>query len=146
MRLLPLRLSAGTDRRPGLHTQEDIIVACVGVVLLLEATAGDGPAHDNRRRGLPDLRFLGPYAPDLIAHKGTSLSRAASQFWLTQEGVFGVPLGISASFVFLFVLFGAMLEYAGAGHYLTTLSFALLGHFRGGPLPRRPWWPPAYTA
>ncbi|MDL2279950.1 TRAP transporter permease [Desulfovibrio sp. OttesenSCG-928-G11] len=120
--------------RPGIPTREDLIVACVGVVLLLEAT--------RRVMGLPmtivamiflAYVFLGPYAPDMIAHKGASISRAASQFWLTQEGVFGVPLGVSTSFVFLYVLFGAMLENAGAGNYLTALSFALLGHLRGGP-------------
>jgi len=122
------------SRRPGIPTREDIIVACLGVLLLLEAT--------RRVMGLPmtcvaiiflTYVFLGPYAPDLIAHRGASLSRAASQFWLTQEGVFGVPLGVSTSFVFLYVLFGAMLERAGAGNYLTALSFALLGHLRGGP-------------
>ena len=121
-------------RRPGIPTQNDIIVACVGVVLLLEAT--------RRVMGLPMVLvaivfltyvFLGPHAPSLIAHRGASLSRAASQFWMTQEGVFGVPLGVSASFVFLYVLFGAMLENAGAGNYLTALSFALLGRLKGGP-------------
>ncbi len=121
-------------RRPGIPTTEDIVVACVGVALLLEAT--------RRVMGLPMTCvailflvyvFAGPHAPDLIAHRGASISRAASQFWLTQEGVFGVPLGVSTSFVFLFVLFGAMLENAGAGNYLTGLSFALLGHLRGGP-------------
>ncbi|MDL2317066.1 TRAP transporter permease [Desulfovibrio sp. OttesenSCG-928-A18] len=121
-------------RRPGIPNTEDIVVACVGIVLLLEAT--------RRVMGLPMTIvalvfilyvFAGPYAPDLIAHKGATLSRAASQFWLTQEGVFGVPLGVSTSFVFLYVLFGSMLENAGAGNYLTSLSFALLGHLRGGP-------------
>ena len=121
-------------RRPGIPTRNDIIVACVGAALLLEAT--------RRVMGLPMVLvaivfltyvFLGPYAPSIIAHRGASLSRAASQFWMTQEGVFGVPLGVSASFVFLYVLFGAMLENAGAGNYLTALSFALLGRLRGGP-------------
>ncbi|MDR1776566.1 MAG: TRAP transporter permease [Desulfovibrio sp.] len=120
--------------RPGIPTSEDIITACAGTLLLLEAT--------RRVMGLPmtivaclflAYVFLGPYAPDLLAHRGASISRAASQFWLTQEGVFGVPLGVSSSFVFLFVLFGALLEKAGAGDYLTSLSFALLGRFRGGP-------------
>ncbi|MDR2947362.1 MAG: TRAP transporter permease [Candidatus Adiutrix sp.] len=123
-------------RRPGIPTTADIAVAVAGVLLLLEAT--------RRVMGLPmtcvamaflAYAFLGnsPFVPDMIAHKGASLSRAASQFWLTQEGVFGVPLGVSASFVFLYVLFGAMLERAGAGNYLTALSFAILGHLRGGP-------------
>ena len=120
--------------RPGIPTTFDIITAYAGLALLLEAT--------RRVMGLPmtvialifiTYVFAGPYAPDLIAHKGASLSRAASQFWLTAEGVFGVPLGVSTSFVFLYVLFGAMLESANAGNYLTSLSFSLLGHLRGGP-------------
>jgi TRAP transporter 4TM/12TM fusion protein len=120
--------------RAGRPEFADVAVACAGMVLLLEAT--------RRVMGLPMTivgiifviyAFAGPYAPDLIAHKGASLQRAASQFWITTEGVFGVPLGVSTSFVFIFVLFGAMLEGAGAGRYLTTLAFALLGHFRGGP-------------
>ena len=120
--------------RSGSPTNLDILVAVVGTLLLLEAT--------RRVMGFPMTVvaslfllyvFLGPYAPDMIAHRGASLSRAASQIWLTQEGVFGVPLGVSVDFVFMYVLFGAMLERGGAGSYLTTLSFALLGHFRGGP-------------
>ncbi len=120
--------------RAGKPTDVDIAVACCGMLFLLEAT--------RRVMGMPMTvvaclsilyAFAGPYAPDLIAHKGASLSRAASQFWITTEGVFGVPLGVSTSFVFMYVLFGAMLENAGAGNYLTSLSFALLGHMRGGP-------------
>ncbi|MDR2140864.1 MAG: TRAP transporter permease [Deltaproteobacteria bacterium] len=120
--------------RPGIPLGRDIAIAVIGVSLLLEAT--------RRVMGWPmtcvAIAFLiyvfaGPYFPELIAHSGVSLSRAASQFWLTQEGVFGVPLGVSASYVFLFVLFGALLENAGAGNYLTALSFSLLGRLRGGP-------------
>ena len=121
-------------KRPGIPTREDIIVACVGMVLLLEAT--------RRVMGAPMTIvaivaiiyvFSGPHAPDIIAHRGASLSRATSQFWMTQEGVFGVPLGVSTSFVFMFVLFGAMLEKAGAGNYMTALAFVTMGHLRGGP-------------
>ena len=61
------------------------------------------------------------------------LGRAASHFWLTSEGVFGVALGVSTSFIFLFVLFGALLDKAGAGNYFIQVAFALLGRFRGGP-------------
>jgi TRAP transporter 4TM/12TM fusion protein len=124
----------GLSRRPGIPNRVDILISAVGVVLLLEAT--------RRVMGLPmtlvaiaflSYVFLGNHFPDLISHRGASLGRAASQFWLTQEGVFGVPLGVSTSFVFLYVLFGAMLENAGAGNYLTALSFAILGRLRGGP-------------
>ena len=71
--------------------------------------------------------------PDLIAHKGASLSRAMSHQWLTTEGVFGVALGVSSGFIFLFVLFGSLLDRAGAGNYFIKIAFALLGHMRGGP-------------
>lgn len=120
--------------RPGAPSILDIAVSCIGVLLLLEAT--------RRCLGWPmtiiaaiflSYVFLGPWMPDLIAHKGASLSRAASHFWITTEGVFGIALGVSASFVFLYVLFGAMLDRAGAGDYLTGVAFSLLGNFRGGP-------------
>jgi TRAP transporter 4TM/12TM fusion protein len=124
----------GLSRRPGIPNAFDVAVSVCGVVFLLEAT--------RRVMGLPMVVvaalflvyvFLGPHFPGLVSHRGASLSRAASQFWLTQEGVFGVPLGVSTSFVFLYVLFGAMLENAGAGNYLTALSFSILGRLRGGP-------------
>ena len=69
----------------------------------------------------------------MLGHKAVTLSRAASQMWLTSEGIFGVALGVSTSVVFLFVLFGSLLEKAGAGNYFIQLAFAMLGTFRGGP-------------
>ena len=120
--------------RPGLPTQGDIIAAVVGVVLLLEASRrAEGPWMPIIAIVALLYVFLGPYLPGLMAHRGSSLSRAASHFWLTSEGVFGVALGVSTNFIFLFVLFGALLEKAGAGNYFIQLSFALLGKFRGGP-------------
>jgi len=71
--------------------------------------------------------------PDVISHKGVSLSKLASHQWLGTEGVFGVALGVSTSFVFLFVLFGALLERAGAGNYFIKMAYSMLGHMRGGP-------------
>ena len=120
--------------RQGSPSTFDIVVAIAGVLTLLEAT--------RRCLGLPMMVmgiiclvyvFAGRYMPDMIAHKGASLGRAASHFWITTEGVFGVALGVSTSFVFLYVLFGAMLDTAGAGNYLTRVAFALMGHMRGGP-------------
>lgn len=120
--------------RPGLPTRGDIIAAVVGVVLLLEASRrAEGPWMPIIAIVALLYVFLGPYLPGLMAHRGSSLSRAASHFWLTSEGVFGVALGVSTNFIFLFVLFGALLEKAGAGNYFIQLSFALLGKFRGGP-------------
>ena len=120
--------------RPGQPTDMDVYTGLIGMALLLEAT--------RRVLGLPmvivALLFLvytfgGPYMPDMIAHRGFSLNRAMSHQWLTTEGVFGVALGVSSSFIFLFVLFGSLLDKAGAGNYFIKSAFALLGHMRGGP-------------
>jgi TRAP transporter 4TM/12TM fusion protein len=120
--------------RPGAPNTQDMIVALGGLLLLLEAT--------RRSLGLPltvvaavfmFYSLAGPYMPDVISHKGASLSKLASHQWLGTEGVFGVALGVSTSFVFLFVLFGALLERAGAGNYFIKVAYALLGHMRGGP-------------
>jgi TRAP transporter 4TM/12TM fusion protein len=120
--------------RPGRPILQDIVVASVGLVLLLEAT--------RRAVGLPmtilALAFLayimlGRYLPDVIAHKGASWDRMLTHQWLTTEGVYGVALGVSAGYIFIFVLFGSMLDRAGAGNYMMQVSFAMLGHLRGGP-------------
>jgi TRAP-type uncharacterized transport system fused permease subunit len=89
--------------------------------------------------------FGGAYMPELISHRGASLSRTMSHQWLTTEGVFGVAIGVSTSFVFLYVLFGSMQEKAGAGAYFIKVAFSLLGHMRAGPQRQR-WWPPASAA
>ncbi|WP_100639832.1 TRAP transporter permease [Marinobacter salexigens] len=120
--------------RPGSPNTQDLVVALTGLVLLLEAT--------RRALGLPltivagvfiVYSLAGPYMPDVISHKGASLNKLASHQWLGTEGVFGVALGVSTSFVFLFVLFGALLERAGAGNYFIKVAYAMLGHMRGGP-------------
>ena len=120
--------------RSGAPTTYDLVVAVIGMLLLLEAT--------RRALGPPLMivaivflayTFGGPYMPDVIAHKGQSLHKVMSHQWLTTEGVFGIALGVSTSFVFLFVLFGALLEQAGAGNYFIKVAFALLGHMKGGP-------------
>ncbi len=120
--------------RPGQPTTFDIATAVVGMILLLEATRRVvGPPLAIIAILMLVYAFAGPHMPDVIAHKGISLSKAVSHFWLTTEGVFGVALGVSASYIFLFVLFGSLLEKAGAGNYFIKVAFALLGHLRGGP-------------
>ncbi|WP_417250372.1 TRAP transporter permease [Celeribacter sp.] len=71
--------------------------------------------------------------PDSIRWAGASLRKAMSHMWITSEGVFGIALGVSTKFVFLFVLFGALLDKAGAGNYFIKMAFGALGHLRGGP-------------
>lgn len=122
--------------RSGLPITEDLVVTVVGMVLLLEAA--------RRSLGPPLViicviflfyTFAGhlPIMPEVIQHKGQSVAKVASHQWLTSEGVFGVAIGVSTSFVFLFVLFGALLEKAGAGNYFIKVAFSLLGHLKGGP-------------
>ena len=120
--------------RSGAPTTVDLVVAVCGMVLLLEATRRAlGPPLMVVAIVFLTYTFAGPYMPDVIAHKGQSLSKVMSHQWLTTEGVFGIALGVSTSFVFLFVLFGALLEKAGAGSYFIKVAFALLGHMKGGP-------------
>lgn len=120
--------------RSGAPTSLDLGVGVCGMLLLLEATRRAlGPPLMVVAIVFLTYTFGGQYMPDVIAHKGQSLSKVMSHQWLTTEGVFGVALGVSSSFVFLFVLFGAMLEKAGAGNYFIKMAFALLGHLRGGP-------------
>jgi TRAP transporter 4TM/12TM fusion protein len=120
--------------RAGAPILVDVVIAVMGIVLLLEAT--------RRALGWPltliALCFLGyslagPWLPDLLAHKGASIERLASHQWLSTEGVFGVAVGVSAEFVFLFVLFGSLLEQAGGGHYFIRVAYTVVGHMRGGP-------------
>lgn len=120
--------------RPGNPNQADLIIAVVGLILLLEATRRAlGPPLMVVATVFIIYTFGGQFMPEVIAHKGASLSKGMSHYWLGTEGVFGVALGVSNGMVFMFVLFGALLEAAGAGNYFIRTSFAALGHFRGGP-------------
>ncbi len=120
--------------RPGLPTMADMVVSVIGVILLLEATRRVvGPPMAIIAVAMLVFAFAGPYMPDVLSHKGVSLSKAVSHYWLSTEGVFGVALGVSSSYIFLFVLFGGLLEKAGAGNYFIKVAYALLGHLRGGP-------------
>lgn len=110
------------------------ILGGIGIVLLLEAT--------RRAIGLPLVivasvflvySVFGQWMPDIISHKGVSLNRLIGYQWLTGEAIFGIPIDVSVSFVYLFVLFGAILDRAGAGQYFLNLAFAMVGRFRGGP-------------
>ncbi|MFM5096130.1 TRAP transporter permease [Aeromonas rivipollensis] len=121
-------------QRPGNLTTTDLVTACIGIPLLLEATRRAlGPALAVIALVFLAYSLAGPWMPGLLAHRGVSFTALANHQWITTEGVFGIALGVSTSFVFLFVLFGALLERAGAGHYFIQLAFSLLGHLRGGP-------------
>jgi len=122
------------SQRPGAPLTQDVVIACIGVVCLLEATRRAlGPPLAIIAIILLCYTYFGPYMPAVIAHKGASLPQLSDHQWLSTEGVYGVALGVSTDFVFLFVLFAALLERAGAGNYFIKVAFSLLGHMRGGP-------------
>ena len=112
----------------------ELIIGMIGILILLEAT--------RRAIGLPLViiavcfllfSYFGQYAPDIISHGGLSLKRLVGFQWFDQEAIFGIPIGVSVDFIFLFVLFGAILETAGGGKYFLDLAFAMVGKMRGGP-------------
>ena len=112
----------------------ELIIGSCGILILIEAT--------RRVFGLPLViiavcfllfSYFGRYAPEIISHGGLSLNRLVGFQWLDQEAIFGIPIGVSVDFIFLFVLFGALLETAGGGKYFLDLAFAMVGKMRGGP-------------
>jgi TRAP transporter 4TM/12TM fusion protein len=124
----------GIAARQGAPLPRDIAVGVALVLLLLEAVRRAlGPAMAILAAVFIAYSFLGPYMPSIIAFKGASLRRLIGQLTFSQEGIYGIPLRVSARTVFLFVLFGAMLERTGGGRYFVQLSFSLLGRFKGGP-------------
>ena len=112
----------------------ELIIGATGILILLEAT--------RRVIGIPLViiavcfllfSYFGKYAPEIISHGGLSLKRLVGFQWFDQEAIFGIPIGVSVDFIFLFVLFGALLETAGGGQYFLNLAFAMVGKMRGGP-------------
>lgn len=120
--------------RVGAPILQDFVVAVIGLMLLLEATRRAlGPALMIVASVFLIYTVLGPHMPSIISHKGNSLSEIVNHQWITTEGVFGIALGVSTGFVFLFVLFGSLLDRAGAGNYFIQVAFSLMGHMKGGP-------------
>jgi len=112
----------------------ELIIGFIGIVLLLEAT--------RRAIGTPLVivasvfllySIFGQIMPEMISHQGLSIKRLVGYHWFGGEAIFGIPISVSVSFVFLFVLFGSMLDYAGGGKYFLDLAISLVGKFRGGP-------------
>lgn len=124
---------AGISERPGQPIGRDLIFGVLLVVLMLEATRRVlGPALPVICGAFMAYVFLGPYLPDAIAFKGATLSRFISQITMDTQGIYGVPLHVSATVVFLFVMFGTMLDRAGGGAFFTRLAISGLGQYRGG--------------
>jgi TRAP transporter 4TM/12TM fusion protein len=124
----------GITMRYGAPITRDIVIGIALTVLLLEASRRViGPALPIIAMLFCGYAFFGPYMPDIIAFKGVSMNRFVGQMTMSTEGIYGIPLDVSATIVFLFVLFGAMLDKAGGGRYFIQLALSLLGGFKGGP-------------
>ncbi len=121
-------------KRAGLPTTMDLIVSFLGIVVLLEAT---------RRVSSPILPmiaiffllycYFGRSFPSLFQHRGFNIYRIVNHMYLGTEGIFGIPLSVSATFVFMFILFGSVLEQTGMGRFIIDLAMALAGWATGGP-------------
>ncbi|MBL1266959.1 MAG: TRAP transporter permease [Halomonas sp.] len=129
--------------RAGFWNETDILVACIATVTVLEASrraVGFGMtvigllaivyAFAGPRGELP---WLGEWMPGILEHRGYTIDRVAGQLYLGQEGIFGLPLGVAATYIFIFVLFGAFLECTGAGKFFIDMAYAATGRQRGGP-------------
>lgn len=120
--------------RSGTVTNLDLVVGIIGVLLVIEAT--------RRVVGMPMVvvvifflgyAFAGPYMPGVLAHRGLTPAQLVGHLFYTTEGIFGIPLGVSATFIFLFILFGAYLESTGLGKFFIELANAVAGWASGGP-------------
>jgi TRAP transporter 4TM/12TM fusion protein len=120
--------------RMGVPLNRDIVVGIILVVFLLEATRRViGPALSVIAILFTAYAFLGPYMPEVISFRGVSITKYLSNITLSTEGIYGIPLGVSSSIVYMFVLLGGLLDKAGAGRFFTNLALSILGPFKGGP-------------
>jgi TRAP transporter 4TM/12TM fusion protein len=118
----------------GQHSIAELAVSVAGISCLLEAARrGSGLGLTAVAVAFIAYALGGKYFPDAISHGGVSINKLADHLWLTSEGVFGITLAVSNDLIYLFVLFGALLERAGAGRYFIRLALALVGHLKGGP-------------
>lgn len=121
-------------RRAGIYTTTDVIIGIIGILLVFEAC--------RRIVGLPILiisivfiiyALFGAYAPGFLNHRGYSLQRLVSHLFYNTEGIMGTPIGASATFIFLFIFFGALLDKTGIGQFFIDICNAIAGGFDGGP-------------
>jgi len=120
--------------RQGDWLVQDKVVSIIGTLLVLEACRRViGLVMTGICAASIAYAIFGQYMPELIIHKGYSIERISTTLWLTTEGIFGLPIGVAATFVFVFVLFGAILETTGGGAFFIDMAYALTGRFSGGP-------------
>ncbi len=120
--------------RLGIPTTMDIAFGIIMILLILEAARRSSGWVLVIIAGVLLLyTFTGPWVPGILGHKGYSLSRVVSQMYLTTEGIFSTPLGVSASYIFLFIFLTSMLDKIGMGDFLLKIAMAVMGRYSGGP-------------
>ena len=120
--------------RAGMPSNVDLAVALATILLVMEASRRIiGPPMAILATVFLAFAYFGPYLPGIFAHKGYQIFDIAEYMYLTTEGIFGIPLGVSATYIFLFILLGAFLEQAGIISFFSDLALSLVGHTRGGP-------------
>lgn len=120
--------------RAGMNTETDFVVGVIGTLMVFEAA--------RRVVGWPMITvafvfmlyaFFGPYIPGILAHRGVGVQEMFDHLWYTTEGIFGTPMGVSSTFIYLFILFGSYLETTGLGKFFIDLANAVAGWAAGGP-------------
>ncbi|MBN1104128.1 MAG: TRAP transporter permease [Deltaproteobacteria bacterium] len=120
--------------RQGDWTLPDVFLGIVAILLVMEATRrAIGLFMSLIAAAFLLYAYFGPYMPTLFAHKGYSVERISTTLYLTTEGIWGLPIGVAATFVFVFVLLGAFLERSGGGDFFIDLAYSLTGRMTGGP-------------
>ncbi|NLJ34517.1 MAG: TRAP transporter permease [Firmicutes bacterium] len=120
--------------RAGNPTQMDLVMGFFAILLVLEATRRSiGPELPIVAIAFLLYAYFGPMLPGLLGHRGYDLRRIIYHTYLTTEGIFGTPMSVSSTYVFLFILFGAFLDKTGVGKFFIDMAFSLTGHMRGGP-------------
>lgn len=118
----------------GNATTMDLVFGILAILLTLEVTRRVvGPELPIVAIVFLSYAYFGPQMPGVLAHRGFSLTRIVSHMYMGLEGIMGIPLGVSATFVFLFILFGAFLEKTGVGKFFIDMAFGLTGHLKSGP-------------
>lgn len=120
--------------RAGAYTKADMVISIIAVVLVIEATRRvAGPVLITVSGVFLLYAFFGNYVPGYFSHGGYSLHRIATYAWISTESILGIPMMVSSTFIFLFLLFATYLKMTGIGDWLTDLALAIAGHSTGGP-------------
>jgi TRAP transporter 4TM/12TM fusion protein len=126
--------STAIMNRAGAYHIQDVVIGTALVVIVLEAARrSTGPAVPIIALVFIGYSLFGPYLPDVLSHRGYTIERLSTYLSLSTDGIFGVPMGVSANFILLFILYGALLRKTGAGQFFTDVAFALTGWAKGGP-------------